>query len=278
LYIYERSLLCYNDCKKERVGDIMSLGNRLRGARKHAGYTQKYLAQRIGAKHNSVSNWENGLNMPDPVTIEAICKVLGVTPNYLLMGDELGAADSIGEKLNFLEMELLRKYRSLDKSARGAVNALLGYYYGLLAENNPEISASAAEFHGHEAYGFEVIQGRVSLQSVAAGTGTHLDDDSFEPILLKKTDLTQKALFYVPVSGNSMEPKFHDGDILAIEDAPVQYEEIGVFTLDGYGYVKKRGKSQLISLNEDYAPISMNDEIICNGRVAGIVDPDWILD
>ena len=98
----------------------MSLGNRLRGARKHAGYTQKYLAQKIGAKHNSVSNWENGLNMPDPVTIESICKVLDITPNYLLMGDELGASDSIGEKLNFLEMELLRKYRSLDKNARGA--------------------------------------------------------------------------------------------------------------------------------------------------------------
>ena len=253
----------------------MSLGKRLRGARKHAGYTQKNLAQRIGAKHNSVSNWENGLNMPDPVTIEAICKVLGVTPNYLLMGDELGAADSIGEKLNFLEMELLRKYRSLDKHARGAINALLGYYYGLLAE---EGSVPAAEFGGHDSRGFEVIQGRISLQSVAAGTGTHLDDDNFEPISLKKTNLTQEALFYVPVSGNSMEPKFHDGDILAVEDAPVQYGEIGVFTLDGNGYVKIRGKSELISLNEDYAPIPMNDDVICNGRVAGIVDPDWILD
>ncbi|MCL2035110.1 MAG: XRE family transcriptional regulator [Oscillospiraceae bacterium] len=252
----------------------MSLGNRLRGARKHAGYTQKYLAQKIGAKHNSVSNWENGLNMPDPVTIESICKVLDITPNYLLMGDELGASDSIGEKLNFLEMELLRKYRSLDKNARGAVNALLGYYYELMAEKHP---APAAEYAEPAAHAFEVVQGRISLQSVAAGTGTHLDEDSFEPITLKKTSLTQKALFYVPVSGNSMEPKYYDGDVLAVEDAPVGYGEIGVFTLDGAGYVKIRGKSELVSLNEDYAPIPMNDDIICNGRVAGIVNPAWIL-
>ena len=151
---------------------------------------------------------------------------------------------------------------------------MLGYYYELMAEKHP---APAAEYAEPAAHAFEVVQGRISLQSVAAGTGTHLDEDSFEPITLKKTSLTQKALFYVPVSGNSMEPKYYDGDVLAVEDAPVGYGEIGVFTLDGAGYVKIRGKSELVSLNEDYAPIPMNDDIICNGRVAGIVNPAWIL-
>lgn len=260
----------------------MSLGNRLRGARKHAGYTQKYLAQCIGAKHNSVSNWENGLNMPDPITIEAICKTLGITPNYLLIGDELGAADSIGEKLNFTEMEILRKYRNLNPDARGAVHALIGYYYEICGKNEKAGNTTGAmpvpAFDAHPIQKFEIVRGRISIHSVAAGTGTYLDDEGFEPILIKKNSLTEKASFYVTVSGNSMEPKFHNGDILAVEDTPVALGEIGIFTLDGYGYVKIRGESELISLNKGYLPIPMTDNVICNGKVTGVVEPDWIVD
>ena len=38
----------------------------------------------IGAKHNSVSNWETGLNKPDPDTIGLICGVLGISASDLL--------------------------------------------------------------------------------------------------------------------------------------------------------------------------------------------------
>ena len=62
----------------------MSLGENLRAARKRAGFTQKQLAELIGAKHNSISNWENNQNKPDPDTIEIICGVLNISPNQLL--------------------------------------------------------------------------------------------------------------------------------------------------------------------------------------------------
>lgn len=261
----------------------MSLGNRLRDARKCAGYTQKQLAERIGAKHNSVSNWENGLNMPDPATIEAICASLGVTPNDLLMGEELGAALALHGGFSASESALLKKYRGLDMSARGAVDALMDYYYGLATAKAASFPARSrhmpalAEVHKTGTPAFEVVNGRISIQSVAAGTGTYLDDDSFENILVMKNDMTKRASFYVPVSGDSMEPRFHDGDILIIEQTPVKYGEIGIFTLDGNGFVKMRGKSELISLNPDYEPIPMNDDIICNGKVIGILEPEWLM-
>ena len=50
----------------------MAFGERLRNARKNKGLTQKQLADLIGAKHNSISDWENNKNRPDPDTIEYI--------------------------------------------------------------------------------------------------------------------------------------------------------------------------------------------------------------
>lgn len=62
----------------------MTFGERLKDARLHKGYTQKQLANIIGAKHNSISNWENDQNRPDPNTIELLCSVLDISANYLL--------------------------------------------------------------------------------------------------------------------------------------------------------------------------------------------------
>lgn len=61
-----------------------TFGARLREARKNARMTQKELASAIGAKHNSVSNWENDQNMPDPDTIVRICETLNVGADYML--------------------------------------------------------------------------------------------------------------------------------------------------------------------------------------------------
>ena len=61
----------------------MSFGNNLKKARVSKGLTQKELAEKIGARHNSISNWENDQNKPDPDTIEVLCGVLEITPNYL---------------------------------------------------------------------------------------------------------------------------------------------------------------------------------------------------
>lgn len=259
----------------------------MRDARKHSGYTQKQLAEKIGAKHNSVSNWENGLNMPDPATIEYICEALCITPNYLLLGEELPVVTR-GE-FSSGEIGMLNKYRRLDEKSQGAVDALLNYYCGTSANRNaryPSLSEptgivdnivdSVRELSSQKSE-ISVISGMISSQSVAAGTGTYLDKDSFDVITVEKNDLTRRAAFYVPVSGNSMEPRYHDGDILIVEKTAVGQGEIGIFTLDGNGFVKILGKGELLSLNPDYDPIPMNDDIICNGKVIGTLEPDWII-
>lgn len=49
--------------------------------RKKAGYTQKQLADMLGVKNSSVSNWENGLNSIDIETLYSACNIFGVTLN-----------------------------------------------------------------------------------------------------------------------------------------------------------------------------------------------------
>lgn len=63
---------------------MMEFGDKIREARKNKELTQRQFADLIGAKHNSVSNWENNQNKPDPDTIEKICGVLDISPSYLL--------------------------------------------------------------------------------------------------------------------------------------------------------------------------------------------------
>lgn len=64
--------------------DTNLFGTRLREKRKENKLTQKELADQIGAKHNSVSDWERGYAMPDPDTIVLICEALNVSSAYLL--------------------------------------------------------------------------------------------------------------------------------------------------------------------------------------------------
>jgi transcriptional regulator with XRE-family HTH domain len=255
----------------------MSLGEKLREARKKAGFTQRQLAEVIGAKHNSVSNWEKGLNSPNPETIGELCAVLNITPNDLLIGEALESLLRTKDALSPEDAAFMRKYRRLDPAARGAVDTLVDYFAGL-AYREP---APAVAFPGAsglaEAEISDTLRGKISRQSVAAGTGTYLDEDSFEPISVRRNELTRRAEFFVPVSGDSMEPRYRDGDVLIVADMPVEQGDIGIFTLGGYGYVKKLGESELISLNRNYAPIPMDESILCNGKVIGVLEPGWIV-
>ena len=107
---------------------------------------------------------------------------------------------------------------------------------------------------------------------VSAGPGVYLDDSIAEEISIPSNERTASTDFALRISGNSMEPKYHDGDIVLVEDTDsVEIGELGIFVLDGNGYFKKYGGDRLISLNTDYGDILLRDyaEAVCCGRVVG---------
>ena len=108
---------------------------------------------------------------------------------------------------------------------------------------------------------------------VSAGVGEFLADSTrIEDIVIPDDPRTAEADYALRINGDSMEPKYHSGDILLVQHAEtVEEGELGIFVLDGAGYFKKYGGDHLISLNPRYAPIPLRDfaNVACYGRVVG---------
>lgn len=178
------------------------------------------------------------------------------------------------------ELRILEKYRILDKHGKETVDWNLSHEYTRCA--TPKPAPTPAPLPGtveeEERPLYNVTPVRRSLYKASAGTGTYLGPEAFEIIEVQENELTSRASFVVPVSGDSMEPLYSNGDVLIVENCEeLEPGEIGVFTLNGEAYVKKLGKGQLISLNSAYDPIPMNESILLNGRVIGVLEPDWIV-
>ncbi len=112
-------------------------------------------------------------------------------------------------------------------------------------------------------------------QSASAGTGNYLFDADPIDINIEKNSKTVEADFLVRVSGDSMMPKFHDGDIVLVkQSSSISEGDIGIFGIDGDSFIKQLGKEELISLNPNYPNIHIKefDSVHCFGQVIGILD------
>ena len=108
---------------------------------------------------------------------------------------------------------------------------------------------------------------------VSAGIGEFLADSTrVEAILIPDDPRTAEADYALRINGDSMEPKYHSGDVILIQTTDtVEEGELGIFVLDGSGYFKRYGGDRLISLNPKYPPIPLKDfeDVACCGRVVG---------
>ena len=88
----------------------------------------------------------------------------------------------------------------------------------------------------------------------------------------KKADIPHKTSFGVRITGDSMTPQIHDGDIVWVEERlEIENGQIGIFTLtinsntDSYckklniEYHQNRRVVSLLSLNPKYEPIMVSD-------------------
>jgi phage repressor protein C with HTH and peptisase S24 domain len=86
--------------------------------------------------------------------------------------------------------------------------------------------------------------------------------------------VTDRADYAVRVSGDSMEPRFFNGDIVIVESCrEIPEGKVGIFLYNGESYIKKFGGDRLISVNQKYPDIVFgeNDDIRCLGLVLGTI-------
>ena len=100
----------------------MPLGNNIKNARSLKGMSQKQLSDALKEKNiivgnTSISNWENGINKPDPDTISALCQILDVDENYLLDFNK----EALNNPNNEIDQLLFSKAKDLSDEDKIAV-------------------------------------------------------------------------------------------------------------------------------------------------------------
>lgn len=246
--------------------------------RKEKGLTLEALSEESGVPVSTIKKISAGITTdPNLSTIKAIASALGCTL------DDFSDGSSFGNSVTTRELKLIKKYRVIDGHGQKAVDMILDHEYirctsAAAAVPVPIPLPETVEEPEEEALFYNVIPIRRSEQPASAGKGAYLGPEGFETILVMENDLTKRALFSVPVSGDSMEPLYQDRDVLIVERSEeLEPGEIGIFTLKGKGYVKKLGHDQLLSLNPEYPPIPMDESVLLNGRVIGVLQPKWIV-
>lgn len=121
----------------------------------------------------------------------------------------------------------------------------------------------------------ETFRVKLQISPMAAGYGEIAGDGESEYIDLKRRP-PRGTSYIARVLGNSMEPVYYDGDLLFIKAQPdLRRGEIGVFFMGGKQYLKRLGDGELLSLNPEYEPIPIEEDIRCQGKVLGICDDTY---
>ena len=227
----------------------MTFGNRLKQARENKGYNQKQFAERLGVTPTRLNYWEKDKREPDVAIIKQIAQSLDVSSDWL-----------IGNNIISSEIEI-KKYRTLDEYGKKAVDDLLENEYARCTEVIDEP---------------KVITLPMAELKASAGTGQWLGDDEYTTwVDVLDAPEARRANVVIEVSGDSMLPKYHDGDKVLVKLQPtVEQNEIGIFIVDNCGYIKKLGVNELISVNKDYDNIPLNEynDVTCVGKVIGIAE------
>ena len=245
----------------------------IKEARERAGLSQKELAQIIGVAPNTMHGYESGKHDPKSDLLTKIAMACHVSVDFLLGQSQTEKkTDQFGLE-GARERTLVKKYRALDEYGKKAVDAILNVEYQrqeeTLARQQAEEDAATLEYDlpGPQE---NLIEIRFYPQRVSAGYGEWLDEMDSYTIQVPDTPTTRRADFCLKVEGDSMEPKYSDGDLVFVKKQDdVRVGEFGVWIVDGYAYLKKRGVDTLISINPNYDDIEQGEDVRCVGKVIG---------
>lgn len=66
-----------------------TIGKKLYDLRKQSGFTQDYVAEKLGVSAQAVSKWENDIACPDIMTLPNIAELYGITIDELFKNEEV---------------------------------------------------------------------------------------------------------------------------------------------------------------------------------------------
>lgn len=235
----------------------------LKTLRLKAGYTQKDVYEHFKIPQSTFSSWEVGKSEPSGEMLIKLCEFYKCD----IMKEFSSLVDN--DMFTLSELKLLENYKKLDPYGKDLVDTVISKELKRIEDMNKKTTKSNDE---------DIVYINFAQNTASAGSGDVLFGDIDDtPLALVENRITNKADFAVRVNGNSMLPNFSNGDIVLASKQPVDNGDIGLFVVNGNGYIKKKGSRELISLNPkfDNVQIGEYDTVYCMGKVIGKVEDEW---
>lgn len=208
----------YDTYNAEVEREQNTIGIRIAEARRENGLTLVALCDRLKAygvtiSDGALSKWETGATVPNAYQIMALCSAMNIEDGFRFF---------------------IRTYQS-PLNAEG-MKKVSEYMADLVASGKykPEPKVKNT---------IRYIEMPVSNLPVSAGLGAFLDEGNFDMISFPEASVPAGAEFGIRVSGDSMEPVYHNGQIVWVQQCDeLAPGEVGIFICDNEGYLKAYGE------------------------------------
>ena len=231
--------------------NIQEISYRIRELRLANNLEQTEVADYLGYKSDTtVSKWENGKNLPTGAKLVKLAKLFNTTTDYILHGKDINTTvspDSLTQQITDKVVQLTTQNKKI----------VLRTSEELLESQNEEETKINEVSEVIQLYNYDYYD-----HPASAGTGQYLNDVRVEQIELP---VDVDADFVIPIKGDSMEPDYHDGDLVFIQTSvDLNDGVIGVFNYDGDAYIKQlvidKEQAYLHSLNPSYKDMPITPE------------------
>ena len=237
------------------------IGTQIKTFRKSAGFTQDELAKRLNTTKQTISRYEKGDRKANQDMLFELCDIFGVSIDDFFPSQNESTQLPTSSQIQSI-------YDQLEPPRQGKV---LTYAESQLNEQKNEentkkneVSEKVVQLYGYDYYD----------HAASAGTGQYLNDVRVERIELP---VDVDADFVIPIKGDSMEPDYHDGDLVFIQTSvDLNDGVIGVFNYNGEAYIKQlvidTEQAYLHSLNPAYKdmPITPDTDFRIIGEVVDL--------
>ena len=214
---------------------------KLKARRKELKLTQKDIADQLGISYQAYSAWERGIKEPSKEKVNRLEQLLKVSKGY------------------FTEIEIVRLYNTLSNKGK---NQVVEYTRNLVQKEKTRQVMSVSE----KLYEYHVYE------KMSAGIGASVYDNRNYDTVYFNEELAHDFASWV--SGDSMEPKYHNGSVALIRETGFDYDgAVYAVVCNNQTYLKRVYREEeglrLVSINPKYKDIFITyDE---DPRVVGII-------
>lgn len=254
---------------KEEIAVI--IGENIKQYRLQNGWTQQELGAKIGISKNAIGNYEKGFRSPKKDTMFDLANAFNISIDDLfppVQKNALESTISLPDAPDLLTQQITDKVVQLTIQNKKIVlrtsEELLESQKSEEETKMNEVSEDIIQLYSYDYYD----------HPASAGTGQYLNDVRVERIELP---VDVDADFVIPIKGDSMEPDYHDGDLVFIQTSvDLNDGVIGVFNYNGDAYIKQlvidKEQAYLHSLNPAYKdmPITPDTDFRIIGEVVDL--------